>query len=419
VIYFLIILIFIAKVSLSSLVIFPKEIEPFIYQYGLHPYMNIAFNFFLGGLVCLNWLWKGKTLYRQSRFYRFLTFVTCLYLIFITFLQSFFVNADESLLLQMGSACMAVFTIFLYGRVIPTSVSPERFLSILKKTTVFLVGISLFLLFISPGTSFKGTRFIGIFKHIPHMVSCATLACFCLFHSLFVENSTRAKRLTNYFFLATSFFLLILTGTRSALAAVILGFFVCLIIFKSDSPANRFLKTSVALSFVLIFMFFGHDIADYSVAVIRGEQSLGNRAAQDGLKSRWDEVERGFEIFQKEQWMGQGLLSKFSNGQDAEISNYSANKDPHNIFISAGVVGGWGFVFLTFIALASLSIASLKSLLSKNKAIQVLAIYMITHIPILFIYHVHLSLGGIADRIYWIVIGYMTLKEIDLKNANE
>jgi hypothetical protein len=112
-------------------------------------------------------------------------------------------------------------------------------------------------------------------------------------------------------------------------------------------------------------------------------------------------------------------LSKFSNGQDVEISNYSANKDPHNIFISAGVVGGWGFVFLTFIALASLSIASLKSLLSKNKAIQVLAIYMLTHIPILFIYHVHLSLGGIADRIYWIVIGYMTLKEIDLKNANE
>jgi hypothetical protein len=36
---------------------------------------------------------------------------------------------------------------------------------------------------------------------------------------------------------------------------------------------------------------------------------------------------------------------------------------------------------------------------------------MLTQIPIIFIYHIHLSMGGIADRIYWIIFGYMALSE--------
>ena len=116
-------------------------------------------------------------------------------------------------------------------------------------------------------------------------------------------------------------------------------------------------------------------------------------------------------IFKKNQWLGQGLLSKFSSGSEADVSNYSADKDPHNILISAGVIGGWGLIAMTMIFMLALLVAGLKSLKSKNAALKIIAIYTLSQIPLLIIYHLHFSIGGIADRIYWIVFGYMALKE--------
>lgn len=418
-IFFLLLLIFISKVSLAFLGFFPNEVGPVIYQWGMHPYVNMAFNFIVGGFLFLTWFWKGLHVYTQSRFFRFLLFLVSLFLIFITLLQCFFVNPEESFIFQMAAAIMAVFTIYLYGRVIPTSMKPETFLIAIKNLTLFFCFLSLIVLIVSPGTSFKGSRFIGIFKHIPHMVSCATIACFAIYYSLFHEKLSRTKLLLNYFYLLISFGLLILTGTRSALAAVCIGFVMCLFIFKAKSAENLFLKTALAICTLIVMTFFGYDIADFGFRVIRGEQAIAQRAAQDGLKSRLEEVERGFAIFSKDQWLGQGLLMKFSNGQEAEVSGYNANKDPHNLFVSAGVIGGWGFVFITLLGFFGLIFMSANALFSKNEAMKILAVYIITHIPILFIYHMHLSLGGIADRIYWIVIGYMAVKEIDLKKETQ
>ncbi len=414
-IVFLLFLIFISKVSISFLGVFPKELGPLIYQYGMHPYVNMFLNFTVGGLIYLKWFWKPNPINGQSRFYKLLIFFTCTYLLFITMLQCLFVNPEESSVLQMAAALMAVFTIYLYGRIIPATLKPEKFVLTIKFITVFLCLVSLAMLFISSGTSFKGARFIGVFKHIPHMVSCATLACFGIYYSLFAQKPTRIGLGINYFYLLVCFCVLILTGTRSALAAVLLGYCLCLIFFQASSWTSRFLKISLALSAFLVVIFFGHDMADYAIGVIRGEQAIGNRAAQDGLKSRLEEIERGYELFKQNEWLGSGLLMKFSNGQEAEVSGYSANKDPHNLFVSAGVLGGWGFVVLSLIGFLSLTLATIKSLFSKNHAIRLIAIYMLMNLPILLIYHVHLSLGGIADRIYWIVIGYMALNEANLK----
>ncbi len=411
----LLLLIFISKISLAFVGFFPKELGPIIYQYGMHPYMNMLLNFILGGILCIFWMWNLPHLYRQGRLYRGLLFMTSLYLLFITLLQSIFVNPDESSLFQMAAALMAVFTLYLYGRVIPTLLRPEEFIVRIKKITVFLCFVSLALLFVAPGISIKGSRFIGIFKHIPHMVSCATLACFTIYYSLFYQKLSRLKLALNYGYLLVSFGLLILTGTRSALAAVTGGFIVCLFLFTAVSWQNRFLKASLAFGLLLLFLFFGHEIADYGVGIIRGEKAIASRTAQDGFKSRVEEIQRGYLLFEKDEWLGQGILMKFSNGQEAEVSGYNANKDPHNLFVSAGVIGGWGFILLTLIAFIGLFLNSLRALFSKNAAMKILAVYLITHLPILFIYHMHLSLGGIADRIYWIVFGYMALKEIDLK----
>ncbi len=422
-ILFLLILIFASKISVAFVPFVPSELSPIIFQHGMHPYVNIFISLSIGSLVILKWLLNPNHLYSQSRIYRILLVIGCIYLISITFMQCLFVNSEESFVLQMAAAFLASFTIILYGRIIPTSLKPEKFIQILKFITLSLCWMGLISLFIFSGTSYKGARFIGIFKHIPHMVSCATLACFCLMYDFAKPKSSWAQVFFSGLNFAVATILLILTGTRSALASILFGLVIMVIVFPSRSAANRFLKLAVTLSALLVALFFGDAMTGYAMDIARGEKSIGARAAQDGIASRMEEVERGYQIFLKDQWLGQGLLSKFSSGNEAEINNYNANKDPHNILISAGVVGGWGLIILTSIMMISLFVASLKSLRSKNYAIRILAIYALSQIPILIIYHLHVSIGGIADRIYWIVFGYMALSESNVNatkvsNAN-
>lgn len=413
-ILFLILLIFFSKISFAFLPFFPQELSPLIFQHGMHPYVNIFLSLFIGSLIILKWLWKPKHFFKQSRFFRFSLVIVCLYLLLITFLQSLFVNSDESMILQMGAAFLACFTIVLYGRILPTSLKPEKFVRLLKWITVFFCWVSFVTLILFPGTSFKGTRFIGIFKHIPHMVSCATLACFCMMYYFINPKNSRIQIFINFINFSLAFIVLILTGTRSALASVLFGLILMIIIFPTKNNANKFLKISFILTAFIGTLFFGDAVTQYAVDIARGEKSIAGRAAQDGVASRMEEVERGYQIFLKDQWLGQGLLSKFSSGNDAEINNYNANKDPHNVFLSAGVVGGWGLIIITTVLLTALLAASLKTLKSKNHALRILAIYALAQIPILIIYHIHVSIGGIADRIYWIVFGYMALKEYDV-----
>ena len=403
-----------SKISFAFLPFMPKEIVPLIFQSGMHPYINIFLNLSIGALVILKWLWKPNHFFKQSRFYRFSLVVLCFYLLVITFLQSLFVNPDESFILQLASAFLASFTVVLYGRIIPTSLKPEKFLGILRFVALSLCWISLVALIIFPGTSFKGARFIGIFKHIPHMVSCSILACFCVMYDFTDQSNSRLKMLLNFLNFLLASLLLVLTGTRSALVSVLFGLMMIVLVFPAKNAANKFLKLSFVLTALLITLLFGDVMTQYAVDIARGEKSLAGRAAQDGVASRLEEVERGFEIFKKNEWLGQGILSKFSSGNEAEVNNYNANKDPHNILISAGVVGGWGLIILTSVLMVALLLASLKTLTSKNKALRILAIYALSQIPILIIYHVHLSIGGIADRIYWIIFGYMALKEYDV-----
>ena len=414
-IFLLIALIFVSKLSLAFLPFVPFQISPLIYQHGLHPYVNIFLSLSVGMIVISKWLLKPDHTYTQSRFFRFGIVLSVLYLFLITFLQTFFVNSEESFLLQLAAALSAGFTIFLFGRVLPTTLQPEKFLKYLKTITITLCWLSLVLLLFSSGTVFKGTRFIGLFKHIPHMVSTATLGCFAVLYFFIKESASKKRILINSFNFCVAFFTLLLTGTRSALASVVLGLVLAAILFPAKKAGARILKTASIITQLTATLFFGESAVRYVVDIARGEKSLAGRSAQDGVTSRLEEIERGFEIFRKNEWLGQGLLSKFSSGGEADVTNYDANKDPHNIFISAGVIGGWGFIVITTVLVFGLIFASLKALKSKNAALKIIAIYVLSQIPLLVIYHVHLSIGGIADRIYWIVFGYMALKEHDVR----
>lgn len=416
--YFLIALIFISKISLQFIPGIPYEIPNIIFQYGIHPYVNILLCLTFGGALISKRLLRLKTeIATQAKLYSFSIFLFCIYLFMITGLQIIFLDSGESPLMQSAACGLSLFMIYLFGKYLPTQLSPRRFIMIVQEYSVFLCWISFVLLFVSSRTSFMGGRFIGVFKHIPHMVSVSTLAfVFSLYH-LFCVDHNRIKKLYLYASMLCAMTLLILTGTRSALASVLMATLLAFILFKSKSIKAKLAKFFIMTFILLAGIFFGTDMADYAIQVSRGEKSVGLRAAQDGVSSRWDEVMRGYASFQEQPWLGYGILNKFGQSEDGTVGAYNANKDPHNIIISAGVVGGWGFIVIIIGCFLGLLILTLKRLSSKNEALQLLAIYMITQIPIIFIYHVHISMGGIADRIYWLVIGYLAINKFHSNEA--
>lgn len=409
--YFLIFLIFFSKLSFHFIKFVPYSLPNIIFQYGIHPYINIILSVTVGSWLILKRLLKLKTPEQaQSKIYLSYIAFFCVYLITITLLQAL-LQVSDNILILIFSSFLSVFMINLFGRYIPTQISAIEFVEIIKKISVILCWLSLGALILTPGTSFMGGRFIGIFKHIPHMVSVATLACVFSLYFIFYKNQGKLESLKNYLSFLCGFFLLILTGTRSALASVILSFILSFVLFKPKLIATRLLRFLLAILVMFGTVFFGYDIADYTYEVVRGERSVGLRAAQDGVSSRLDEVLRGFEIFEEHPFLGQGLISKFGPSDEAVVGAYDANKDPHNIFVSAGVIGGWGFVFIVLLGFMMLIVICLKGLKSEDKAKQLVAIYMTSQLPILFIYHMHLSIGGIADRIYWLCVGLLVLDQ--------
>lgn len=406
---FLIALIFLSKISLGFIPGFPYQESFFIYQKGMHPFVNVFFNIIIGSILIIKFFWKSNHHYLQNRFFKFYLFIFCLYLLAVTAMQAVLNEATNPWWLQIFAALSAGFTVVLFARVIPSELSVAKFINYTQKISVFLCYVSLVLLVVAPAITFKGGRFIGVFKHIPYMVTVATLASIFLIYELFAKDNSRPRKIYLLVSVAVAMAALILTGTRSALFAVVLSYFLAFLFFPAQKAASQFIKVSVAFSLVIATLLFGQSISNYALEIVRGESAVGLRAAQDGVASRFSEFERGYEIFSKNPIIGQGLLSKFGEINETEVGQYNANKDPHNILVSAGVIGGIGFIAIIFIGFGVLIAVSFQKLRSAPPEFKILAIYILTHIPILFIYHVHLSLGGMADRFYWIVIGYMMI----------
>jgi hypothetical protein len=406
---FLIALIFLSKISFGFIPGFPYQESFFIFQKGIHPFVNVFFNILIGSILIIKFFWKSNHHYLQNRFFKFYLFIFCVVLLAVTAMQVVLNDSANSWLLQIFAALSACFTVVLFARVIPSELSVAKFISYTQKISLALCYLSLILLIVFPALTFKGGRFIGIFKHIPYMVTTATLASIFLIYELFAKENSRPRKIYLIISVAVAAIALILTGTRSALFALVLSYFLAFLFFPARKAANQFIKVSVAFALVIATLLFGQTMSNYTLEVVRGESAVGLRAAQDGVASRFSEFERGYEIFAKNPLIGQGLLSKFGEINETEVGQYNANKDPHNILVSAGVIGGIGFIVLVFIGFAGLIAVSFQKLRSAPPEFKILAIYILTHIPILFIYHVHLSVGGMADRFYWIVIGYMMI----------
>jgi hypothetical protein len=401
----LVALIFLAKISLGSILPIPRSFSFLIFQSGMHPVINV-FLCVLFGVPLLLLFIRVRDRFTLSPFYKFFLFILALTLSVQTLLQTHFVNPDESAFMQLGAAAIAIFMILVYGVVIPSLWSAEDFVRFIQRWSGVLVLISLALLVVAPGGVFKGGRFIGVFKHIPHMVTCATIAFVFSMSTFLTENKLKHK-IWNGLVIFTSFIAVVLTGTRSSAAAVLLVFVVTMIMHKTSTNQGRIFKFAFLSVFVTFMLFFGPTMYEFAQGIATGQNSLGGREAQDGVASRWEEVQRGSEIFLEDPWLGHGLLSKFASGNDVDVSNYNAMKDPHNIFVSAGVIGGWPFLALSGFAMILMTIGAMKTLMVSDISKRQIAVYLLAHIPILVIYHVHLSIGGMADRMYWMVFGFV------------
>lgn len=398
-------LLFLAKISFGSFLPLPHSFSFFIFQQGMHPAINVLLSFLLGLPLFLLWM-KVRERHHLSGFYKLFVFLLMMTLTVQTLLQIHFVNSDESMVMQFAALACSLFMIVIYGLVIPGLWSAEQFMRYVQRWSGALVVLSLVLWPLAGGAFFKGGRFIGVFKHIPYMVTCATVA-FVFSLGVLTLSRDLKERTWAVLVLVASFLATILTGTRSSAAALLVTVLLTVVLHRSRSNQSRIFKTAMVAVFITFSLFFGTDTIELAQGLATGKTSLGDRQAQDGVASRWQEVERGSQIFQEEPWLGHGLVSKFSAGSDVDVSNYNAMKDPHNIFISAGVIGGWPMLILAAVGLIFMTIGAFKALRSDNISKRQLGIYLAAHIPILVIYHVHLSLGGLADRMYWLVFGFL------------
>lgn len=267
-IHVLIGLIFISKCSTVSLLPLPREFSFLVFQHGMHPYLNIAATMLFG--IPLLFFWSICRTHYQSHFaYKFFISVLIFLLFLQTTLQVLFVNVDESLVMQAGAVIMSSFLVLTYGLAIPSLWGPIKILKCLQKWSASFVVISvILLLFARPGL-YKGGRFVGIFKHIPHMVTCSTLS-FVLTLAFLFEKKKAKYLFRDLFVLLCSFFPILITGTRSSVAAAVGAMGMTLFFYKFISRQAKLIKF-LALLFVFTFlMFFGYDSFRYAQDVATG-----------------------------------------------------------------------------------------------------------------------------------------------------
>lgn len=407
---FLIAMMFISKISLKWTGVVPRTLTPFIFQHGLHPYMNFGINF-LGGFVLLYIYFRKKERPKVSPTYKFLIFSMIGILSIQTLFQIAVVNITYSMTMQLGGLIMAIAVTTIYGVFIPALLPIDRMVHFTKRFVVILVFASLILLPVLSPFMFRGGRFIGVFKHIPHMVSASTFAFIYFLPSVFNYRSFTWKKnnILNILALILIFFAVILTATKAALITCLIAVVGAILIYGSKKKSVRMFKFFFIGSILTFIITVGPSVANFAYDVATGQKGFGMRPAQDGIESRMEEIHRGWGLFQESPAFGRGILYKFMNAEGVDVGGYNSFKDPHNLFVSAGVIAGWPFMIFSVFAYLAMVGGTIKGLASKNLNHQMMALFLLSHLPVFLIYHVHISLGGMGDRMYWLVFGYLAL----------
>lgn len=403
-------LMFFSKLSLKWTLLVPSTLPPLFFQYGMHPFINFGLNLLAFMILFFYWM-KSRPLFETSKNYRTFLFVLAATLGIQTIFQIIFVNVSFSPLLQLSGLFMAIILILLYSVIIPNIFPVEKAIFWIRNFSVGFVLLSLILLPLFFPFFFKGGRFIGIFKHIPHMVSAATFAFIFLIRDVFRPHKSwgRLRRNFNIIALFLCGIGIILTSTKAAILTMIMTFLAALFLFPSKRKSLILFKILFLILITLTLGIYGGEGIGVLYDVTTGKKSFGMRKAQNGVQTRLEEVYRGLEYFQEEPFMGRGLLYKFMSAKGIKVSGYNSFKDPHNLFISAGVIGGWPLLILSVAGFILMIFGALNGMFSKSYDMRIMGIFLFSHLLVFIIYHAHFSLGGLGDRMYWLVFGYLGL----------
>lgn len=406
----LIVLIFVSKLSFKWMQIIPYSVPPFIFQYGLHPFINFGLQFFIALILIYYWL-KTKSLYPLSQIYKIFIYTLIAVLSIQTLFQITLVNITQSVIVQLGGLGMAIMLILVYGVIVPSIFPLEKFINWINKTSSSLVIASMIFLPLLFPYMFRGGRFTGFFKHIPHMVTASTAAFIFFLPKVFQDKAWTLKsntllKIIGLFIITVA---VLFTATKAAFVTIMITGFVGILIYGSKKRSIRLFKFTFLSCFVISVLLVGAPTSQFMYEVTTGKTGFGLRPAQDGVSTRMDEVFRGWDMFEQGPYFGHGLLYKFFSGakEGIEVEGYNSFKDPHNLFISAGVIGGYPLLVLSIIAYLLMIAAVLKGLKEEDPNRQTMALFLLAHLPVFIIYHANFSLGGMGDRLYWLVFGYL------------
>lgn len=406
----LVILIFASKLSFKWMQFVPYSIPPVIFQYGLHPFVNFGLQFVIALVLIFYWL-KTKSLYPLSKIYQAFIYSLIAILSIQTFFQITLVNVTQSVIVQLGGLGMAVMLILLYGIIIPSIFPLKKLIYWINRASTFLVIASVLFLPLLWPYMFRGGRFVGFFKHIPHMVTASTASFIFFFPKVFQDKSWTLKNNTLLKILGVFVITIavMLTATKAAFVTILITGFVGILIYGSKKRSIRLFKFTFLGCFLVSALLVGAPTSKFMYEVTTGKTGFGLRPAQDGVSSRMDEVLRGWSMFEKSPYFGLGLLYKFFSGskEGIEVEGYNSFKDPHNMFVSAGVIGGYPLLVLSIIGYLMMMVAVLKGLRETDPYRQTMALFLLAHLPVFVIYHASFSLGGMGDRLYWLVFGYL------------
>lgn len=403
----LVILPFLSKVTLNAVGV-PERFSVLWLQGGLHPVVNSILSMILLGALVVVAFPRALPANFTDRSYLSVVLVFALLLGVQSLLQSAFVPLNVELWMHLTGLVLTVALLFGYGWLLPRVGDLEFLFSLLTWLTRGLLLFSLVVLVLRPEFAFKGTRFVGVFKHIPYMVTCGQLALLAEWHNLAVGRGWR--RAGAVFFMLLAFFALALTGTRSAVLCALVFMALATVRWPVRGRTPTWARRCAVYLGVVFMVTLGPFAAAEVESLLKGESSFLRRPAQNGIASRLEEVQRGLATFEESPYLGSGLLHRFGSESLESAGSYNSFRDPHNILVSAGVIGGWPFLIAVGLGLAALTVFLVKEIFTRVRDIgdyrlALLDIYLFSHLPILFVYHLHLSLGGLADRIYWLFLG--------------
>lgn len=406
----LLILLFISKISLKWTKIIPYSLPPIFFQYGIHPYINFGLQFIIFLILFFIWF-RNKLNTPLSPIYKFYIYSLIVLLTIQTLFQITLVNVDKSPLIQIAGLGMAIILILVYGVIIPSLFDLKKFIYWITKISVFLVIISFLSLPFFYSDMFKGGRFIGLFKHIPHMVTASTASFIFFFPNIFAKKkwTLKSNTLLELVILFILFLSVLMTSTKAAFGTIVITILVGVFIFETKNRSIHLFKSFFILSSFISILLIGGPTSNFVYEITTGKTAFGMRKAQDGVETRMEEVTRGWSLFEKSPYFGLGLLYKFLNNKEEgiEVEGYNSFKDPHNLFVSAATIGGSPLLVYAIIAYLLMIIAAIKGITQTDPDKKIIGLFLLSHLPVFIIYHAHFSLGGMADRIYWLIFGYL------------